>query len=284
MTPTQKRAAADYLVQQFRVPQRRAARVLQAQRSIIRYQPQPRRQEDLVRKAILKLTQKHVRYGYRRIHALLVRRGWTINRKRVRRLWTDMGLQRRVRIKTRKTGPKKLVGTSANSCVAKPARCKNDVWTCDLVFDRLKNGETLKWLTVVDEYTKECLALHAGLSITGADVRKVMSQIVARRGAPKRVRSDNGSEFVCEALTRWLCGKNAEPIPVAPGHPWENGYIESFNGKLRDEFLDLNEFMSLSDAKDKAKTFRHEYNSMRPHSSLNYKTPKEFGASCDVSE
>jgi transposase InsO family protein len=276
----QQRAAADLLVEQFDISQRHASRVLDRSRSTLRYRRKQAEDEPVLCREIKRLARRHPRYGYRRIHALLIRRGWTINLKRVRRLWNELGLRRPLRLKrTGKTGPKP--GASANSCTEQPARFKNDVWTCDLVFDRTADGGSLKWLTLVDEYTRECLALHAATSITGAEVRRVVAQVVGRRGAPSRIRSDNGSEFVCEALTGWLKQKGAQPTPVAAGRPWENGFIESFHSRLRDEFLERIEFESAADARAQASWFRREYNRIRPHSSLNYQTPKEFSAACD---
>ena len=150
---------------------------------------------------------------------MFVRSGWTVNVKRVRRLWIDLGLKRPVRLKKpRKLGPKP--GTSANSCVQQPARFKNDVWTCDFIHDRTADGRSLKWLTLVDESTRECLVLHAAGSLGGADVRRIVARVIGRRGAPTRIRGDNGSEFIREALTGWLLGAGAKPIPVgrpAPG-------------------------------------------------------------------
>jgi putative transposase len=214
------------------------------------------------------------------IHALLLRRGWTINIKRVRRLWIELGLKRPVRLrKPRKFGPKR--GTSANSCVNQPTRFKNDVWTCDFIHDRTASGRPLKWLTLVDEYTRECLVLHAATSIAGADVRRIVARVIGRRGAPRRIRSDNGSEFICNVLLNWLPSVGAEPLPVAAGSPWENGYIESFHSRLRDEFLERVEFEDVEDARTKASWYRREYNAVRPHSSLDYATPKAFSAACD---
>ena len=211
---------------------------------------------------------------------MLIRKGWSVNLKRVRRLWNELGLKRPLRLrKPRKLGPKR--GTGANSCSRQPSRFKNDVWTCDFIHDRTADGRPLKWLTLVDEYTRECLVLHAAGSLSGAEVRRIMARVIGRRGAPTKIRSDNGSEFVCEALSGWLRRAGAESIPVAPGSPWQNGYIESFHGKLRDEFLERVEFATVSDAVEKAKWHRREYNTIRPHSSLGYKTPKEFSVQCD---
>ena len=147
--------------------------------------------------------------------------------------------------------------------------------------DRTSDGRTLKWLTLVDEHTRECLALHVGRSVSGADVRRVLGRLVGRRGAPGRIRSDNGSEFICEALTSWLPQKGTEPIAVALGNPWENGFSESFNSRFRDEFLEIEEFESVPDAREKGAWFRREYNTVRPHSSLSYKTPRQFSGECD---
>ena len=280
MTATQQRTAADYLRETYAVSQRRASATLGRARSTLRYQPRQRPDEDALVRAIRRLARRHLRYGYRRIHARLLKQGWTVNLKRVRRLWNELGLRRPVRLrKPRKLGPKP--GSSANSCVNQPARFKNDVWTYDFIADRTVAGGTLKWLTLVDEYTRECLALHVDRSLTGADVRRVLARVIGRRGAPTRIRSDNGSEFICEALCRWLPQQGAEAIPVAAGRPWENGYIESFHSRFRDEFLEVELFESAQDAQQKGAWFRREYNQVRPHSSLGYQTPREFSEECD---
>jgi transposase InsO family protein len=283
VNPDQQRAAADYLSEQYEVSQRRASRVMGRSRSTLRYRGRPGPDEPALVREIKRLARRHPRFGYRRVHAMLVRRGYAVNIKRVRRLWGELGLKRPVRLrKPRKLGPKP--GTSANSCTVKPARSKNDVWTCDFIHDRTADGRPLKWLTLVDEYTRECLVLHAAASLSGADVRQIVARVVGRRGVPTRIRSDNGSEFICEALTGWLKGKGSEPIPVAAGSPWENGYIESFHSRLRDEFLERTEFESAADAREKGRWYRREYNAVRPHSSLGYATPKEFSAACDRKE
>jgi putative transposase len=280
VSPDQQRAAADYLAERYEVSQRRISRVMGRSRSVLRYSRTRRADEPPLTCEIKRLARRHPRYGYRRVHALLVRRGWTVNLKRVRRLWNGLGLRRPVRLrKPRKLGPKP--GTSANSCVQQPARFKNDVWTCDFIHDRTTGGRPLKWLTLVDEYTRECLVLHAAGSLTGAEVRRTLARVVGWRGAPTRIRSDNGSEFICAALVNWLPGVGAKSIPVAAGSPWENGYIESFHSRLRDEFLERVEFEDVADARAKASWYRREYNAVRPHSSLGYATPREFSAACD---
>jgi putative transposase len=280
VTAGQQRAAAQYLCQQYGASQRRAAGALGRARSTLRYTPKGRGHDKPLIRAIKRLARKHLRWGYRRVFILLEREGWDVNIKRVHRLWQRLGLRRKVRRRAQKElGPK--VGSSANSCVNKPARFKNDVWTYDFIADRTACGRTLKWLTLVDEHTRECLALHVGYALTGEDVRGVLGRVIRRRGAPRRIRSDNGSEFICEALSSWLPARGAEPIPVAPGSPWENGFIESFNSRFRDEFLEVEEFESAPDAQEKGEWFRREYNAVRPHSSLDYKTPRQFSDECD---
>lgn len=280
MTADQQRAAADFLAGKYQVSERRVSRVLGRARSTLRYRRQPRAGEAPLIRAIRRLARRYLRWGYKRVHARLVKLGWSVNRKRVRRLWNELGLRRPARRKKpKKLGSKR--GSSVNSCVNQPARFKNDVWTYDFVADRTISGGSLKWLTLVDEYTRECLALHVDSSVTGADVRRVLARVIGRRGAPTRIRSDNGSEFICEALTDWLPGKGTKPIPVAPGSPWENGFIESFNSRFRDEFVEREEFESVADGRVKGAWFRREFNTIRPHSGIGYKTPKDFSDECD---
>jgi transposase InsO family protein len=165
--------------------------------------------------------------------------------------------------------------------VNQPAGFKNDVWTHDFIADRTVAGSSLKWLSLVDEYTRECLALFVAESVTGSDVRRVLARVIGRRGTPTRIRSDNGSEFICQAVRDWLPEAGAKSIPVAPASPWENGFIESFHSRLRDEFLNCEEFESVPDAQAKASWWRWEYNRIRPHSGLGYKTPQMFSQECD---
>jgi putative transposase len=281
VTAYQQRACAAYLQETYPISERRACQLLGRSRSTLRYRAASRQGDLPLLKAIKQLARKHPRWGYRRIHALLEGKGWTVNLKRVRRLWRESNLQRPVRRRRQdKLGPKR--GSSKNSCANRPALFKNDVWSYDFVADRTACGQPLRWLTLVDEYTKECLALHVAVSVTGQDVRSVLARVIGRRGAPRSIRSDNGSEFVCEALTGWLPSKGAEPIPVAPGSPWENGVSESFNSRLRDEFLEREEFEDARDAREKGGWFRREYNTVRPHSALAYKTPKQFSDECDA--
>jgi putative transposase len=280
VTPDQQRAAAEYLAERYKISQRRAGRVIGRSRSTLRYDRKRRSDDPPLVREIKRLARRHPRFGYRRVHVMLGRKGWSVNLKRVHRLWIELGLRRPMRRKNpRKLGAKP--GGGGNSCVRKPARFKNDVWTCDFIHDRTAGGRPLKWLTLVDEYTRECLVLHAAGSMTGADVRRAVARVVGRRGAPVRIRSDNGSEFICEALTNWWKEVGSEPIPVEAGSPWQNGYIESFHSRLRDEFLERVEFEDVPDARAKAAWFRREYNTIRPHSSIGYQTPREFSEECE---
>jgi putative transposase len=283
VTPAQQRAAADYLTEAYGVSQRRAGRVLGRARSTLRYRTRAPTQDEPLLRAIRRLARKYPRYGYKRMHALLVRGGWSVNKKRVRRLWNELGLRRPAgRRKPKNRGV--LPGSSANSCVNQPAGFKNDVWTYDFIVDRTVEGRMLKWLSLVDEYTRECLALFVAESVTGSDVRRVLARVIGRRGTPTRIRSDNGSEFICQSVCEWLPVAGAKPIPVAPASPWENGFIESFHSRLRDELLDREEFEDAADARAKADWWRREYNRIRPHSGLGYKTPQEFSQECDRSQ
>jgi len=220
---------------------------------------------------MLALVRAHPRYGYRRIWALLRAEGWRVNRKRVYRLWRRQGL--RVPRRQRK---KRRLGSSANGCARRRAAHRDDVWCWDFIHDRTADGRPLKWLSVVDEYTRECLVLEVRRGLTAAAVVGVLAELVRRRGAPRHVRSDNGPEFIAKAIRAWLAGEAVGPLYVAPGAPWENGYAESFHSRLRDELLDAEEFGSLLEARVLADQWRHEYNHERPHSALGYRTPAAF--------
>lgn len=224
---------------------------------------------------MLELVRRHPRYGYRRIWALLRREGWRVNRKRVHRLWRKQGLK-----VPRKQRKKRRLGSSANSCVRRPAEHKDHVWAWDFLHDRTTDGRALKWLTLVDEYTRECLALEVRRGMTAGAVSEVLAGVVRRRGAPMHIRSDNGPEFIAKAIRSWMTGAGLETLYIEPGAPWENGYAESFNSKVRDELLNAEEFVSLLEARVLAKEWRREYNHVRPHSSLGYRTPAEYGAMC----
>lgn len=278
MTGPQQRSATEHVRTRFKVSQRRAARALGVNRSTVRYRSKARGDEAKLVAAIRRLAHRHPRYGYRRIHARLAATGWTVNRERVRRLWRALGLKRRIRRRKRSSGVHP--GSSVNSCLSKPATGANDVWTCDFVPSRTVSGGPLKWLSVVDEYPREVLVLIPAGSLSGADVRRLFGRLTGWRGGPRSVRCDNGGEFVGAAFAEWLMSKGVELRAVVPGSPWENGFVESFHSRLRDEFLDRTMFENVADAKAQADAFKREFNTVRPHSGLGYKTPKEFAAVC----
>lgn len=214
-----------------------------------------------------------MRVGYRRIAALLRRENWRASVGRVYRLWRKEGLK--VPQQPRK---RRCSGSSANACLVRPAEHVNDVWCWDFVFDRTVGGATLKWLSIVDEFTRESLALKVDRSITSEDVIDVLAELFAARGVPRRIRSDNGPEFIARAIERWLAQVEVETMYVAPGSPWENGYAESFHSRLRDEFLACEVFENLPTARKLSAAWKEDYNDHRPHSSLGYVTPAEFAA------
>jgi putative transposase len=178
----------------------------------------------------------------------------------------------------RKQRKKRRLGSSANSCVRRPAEYKDHVWAWDFLHDRTSDGRALKWFTLVDEYTRECLALEVGRGMTAQAVSAVLAGVVRGRGAPLHIRSDNGPEFIAKAIRAWVASAGLETLYIGPGAPWENGYAESFNSKVRDELLNAEEFGSVLEAQVLAKEWRREYNHVRPHSSLGYRTPAEYGA------
>ncbi len=275
MTAGQRRQAVRHLRDQFGVSERRACRVLGQHRSTQRQRPQAKEGEGRLVARMLELVRQHPRYGYRRIWALLRREGWRVNRKRVFRLWRQQGLK-----VPRKQRKKRRLGSSANSCVRRPAEHKDHVWAWDFLHDRTAGGGPLKWFTLVDGYTRECLALEVRRGMTAPAVRAVLAAVVRDRGAPAHIRSDNGPEFIALAIRAWMAGAGLETLDIDPGAPWENGYAESFNSKVRDELLNAEEFTSLLEAQVRGQEWKRGYNHERPHSSLGYRTPAEFGALC----
>jgi transposase InsO family protein len=271
----QRRQAVWHLQQTFGVSQRRACRVLGQPRSSQRKEPRKKEEEARLVRRMLELVRRHPRFGYRRIGVLLRREGWRVNRKRIWRLWRQQGLK-----VPRKQRKKRRLGSSKNGCVRRRAEYRNHVWAWDFIFDRTSDGRALKWLTLEDEYTRECLALEVGRGMPARVVIAVLAGVVQERGAPAGLRSDNGPEFIAQALRAWLAEAKIETLYIEPGAPWENGYAESFNSKLRDEFLEGEEFRSVLEARVLGREWKREYNEVRPHSALEYRTPAEFGESC----
>ncbi len=277
MTAARRRLIANELCDGFRVSQRRVSRALDLARSSLRYASVVSDERSALARRIEELSGIHPRFGYRRIWVMLDREGWTVNKKTVRRHWRELGLKLAgVRAKS---SPRRPHGQDANACHLRPSRGKDDVWTWDFLFDRTSDGRSLKWLSLIDEYTRECLALEARRGMTAEAIRVVLAEVAARRGGPPhRIRSDNGTEFAAEAVRSWLEATGSGALYVAPASPWQNGYAESFHSKVRDEFLNLEDFESEAQAQALGTLWKEEYNTERPHSSLAYKTPSEYAA------
>ena len=224
-----------------------------------------------LRRKIVLLSQRHPRYGYRRITALLRREGDRVNPKRVQRVRREEGFQ--VSKKQRRT---RRLGVS--TAQRKRATRANEVWSWDFVMDQTQAGTNFRILTLLDEFTREFLTVHVAWSIQAAEVITVVEAAMERYGRPEHIRSDNGPEFIAYAIQDWLKEKGVKTLYIQPGSPWENGHIESFHDKLRDELLNREIFGSLLEAKVLVEAWRIEYNQKRPHSSLDYKTPEEFAA------
>jgi putative transposase len=224
-----------------------------------------------LRKELLELSRKHPRYGYRRITAMLRREGWTVNPKRVQRLRRQEGLQVSKR-------QRKMRRLGQSTALRQRAERPNQVWSWDFVEDQTEAGSKLRMLTLLDEYTRQCLAVHVAWSIRAVDVITVVEAAMERYGRPRHIRSDNGPEFIAYAIQDWLKDREIETIYIKPGSPWENGHIESFHDKLRDEHLNREIYGSLLEAKVLVEQWRIEYNQDRPHSSLGYQTPEEYAA------
>lgn len=255
--------------------ERRACRVLDQARSTQRFEGQVHDEDARLTKRILELVRERPRWGYRRIGLLLRREGEQLNMKRMYRLWRAAGLK-----VPRKRRKKRGIGKSANSCHVRPATKPNDVWTWDFMESSTVGGTKLRWLNVVDEYTRECLAIKVSRSITSEDAIDTLAELFSMRGVPRCIRSDNGPEFISKAIRGWLEQLSIEVLYVEPGSPWQNGLCESFNSRLRDEYIHQTEIVSLADARLKARAWRDDYNLVRPHSSLGYLTPTEFARRC----
>ena len=260
---------------QMNISERRACKVIGQARSTQHYEVRLPDKDKAITAEIKELAKRHKRYGYRMIAAKLRQNGWQVNHKRVQRIWQNEGLQVPYRHKF-----KKVPGNSQNSCTARKAESINHVWTYDFMSDQTEDGRSLKLLTVLDEFTRESLKIEVDRSIKGKDVIVVLEYLFMVRGIPKFIRSDNGPEFIADAVREWLVKRQVATLYVEPGSPWENGYIESFNGKLRDEILNREIFYSVREAKVIVENWRLEYNNLRPHSGLGYKSPAEFALSC----
>jgi putative transposase len=250
------------------ISERRGCRLISLNRKSCRYRHKHKTDNNLV-KRVRELAVEYPRFGYRRIHALFRCEGWEVNLKRIYRLWQQENLSLPKR-RERKPRVKPLIG------IQPKAEKANQVWTYDFVFDQSLSGKSLKMLTLIDEYTRECLAVEVGISIKSERVKQILQRVCVQKGMPELIRSDNGSEFISQAVGVWLAENAIKPLFIEPGKPWQNGKGESFNGKLRDECLSREWFSSVKEAQVVIEKWRKFYNEKRPHSSLGYLTPSEF--------
>ena len=248
--------------------ERRACRILNQHRSTQRKIPKRSDDEAALTAEIIDLASRYGRYGYRRITALLRRSGWSVNRKRVARIWRREGL--RVPSKQPKRG---RLWFNDGSCIRLRPEYPNHVWSYDFVADRTHEGKAYRMLCIIDEFTREALAIRVARRLRATDVIDALSDLFILRGVPAYIRSDNGPEFVAQALRDWIEAVGTKTAYIEPGSPWENGYCESFNGKLRDELLNGEIFYTLKEAQTVIEAWRRHYNTIRPHSSLGYRPP-----------
>jgi putative transposase len=248
--------------------ERRICRALHVTRSSVRYVPQPRHDEAPLTQAVIALAGQYGRYGYRRVHALAQAQGWSVSRSRVERIWKREGLK--VPIKQAKRG---RLWLADGNCIRLRPEYPHHVWSWDFVMERTHDGRVLKILVLIDEHTRQCLALHVARQIRSNDVIDVLADAMLEHGVPVHLRSDNGPEMVAKNLRCWLAAVGSKTLYIEPGSPWENGYCESFNGKFRDELLNGEIFYTLREAQVVIEQWRRHYNTVRPHSALNYRPP-----------
>ena len=242
--------------------------VLNQVRKTQRRIPKIKDEEQKLTERIIELATQYGRYGYRRITAMLRQEGWQVNHKRVERIW------RREDLKVPQKQPKRgRLWLNDGSCIRLRPENKDHVWSYDFMIDRTVDGRAFKILNIIDEYTRECLAILVARKIKTQDVIDVLFQLFIFRGIPVHIRSDNGPEFTAKAIRKWLARLCVKTLYIEPGSPWENGYIESFNGKMRDELLNREIFTTLHEAKVLIEQWRREYNQVRPHSARNNRPP-----------
>ena len=264
-----RRELAEWAEEVHQLSQRRAAGLIPVNRATLRYEHH-RDPQDALRVRLRELAGSRVRYGYRRLTVLLKREGWEVNAKRIYRIYTEEGLIVRTQKRKQRAQRQRVPLGQA----ARP----NHKWSMDFVAQRLPDGRWIRVLTVVDQFTRECLTLHADTALSGEKVAAALDPVVALRGAPQSITVDNGTEFASKAMDLWAYKNGVHLDFIRPGKPVENGYIESFNGRLRDECLNGEVFFTLADARRKLALWRHDYNHHRPHSALADRTPNEFAA------
>ena len=242
--------------------------MLEQPRSTQRHQSPADVEEDRLRVRIMTLACLYGRYGYRPITTMLRSEGWHVNHKRVERIWREEGLK-----VPQKQPRRRRLWLNRSSCIRLRAEHPNHVWSYDFVSDRTGEGRAVRMLTVIDECSRECLAIYVARKITAMDVLETLAALFVERGTPDFIRSDNGPEFVADIVREWLERLGVQTLFIEPGSPWENGYIESFNGKLRYELLNGEIFDTVLEARIVIEAWRKNYNTIRPHSSLGYKPP-----------
>ena len=268
MSPARRRICIEHVRRQFAVSERRVCAALGQHRSTQRKTPRGRDDEAQLTADIVELARRYGRYGYRRVTALLRAAGWLVNDKRVERIWRCEGLKVPAR------QPKKgRLWLNDGSCVRLRPEHSDHVWSYDFVEDRTHDGRKIRMLNVVDEFTRECLAIRVARTLKAIDVIDVLSDLFILRGVPGHIRSDNGPEFIAQSVQDWVKAVGAKTAYIAPGSPWENGYVESFNARFRDELLDGEIFYSLREAQVIIEGWRRHYNTVRPHGSIGYKPP-----------
>jgi putative transposase len=248
--------------------ERHSCRLVGQPRGTQRYQPTQRDDEEPLTKAIIAFASEYGRYGYRRITALLRQAGWKVGKDRVQRIWRREGLKVPAKQK-----PRGRLWSNDGSCIRLRPEEANHVWSYDFVHDRTHDGRSLRLLTLIDEFTRRCLAIRAARRWSSQDVIETLGECMLQYGVPEHVRSDNGPEMTAKRVRQWLQTLSTKPLFIEPGSPWENGYCESFNGKLKDECLNGEIFYSLREAQVIIEMWRQHYNTVRPHSSLGYRPP-----------
>ena len=270
MRPSLKKQAVDYVVEQKLCSERKACRIIGLRRSTGRYRakPLPDKKQQLHQRIIV-LSWQHPRYGYRRIRILLEQEGWHVSRKQVQRIRRKEGLKVRSKPKKR---PRRGISTG----LPMQATHRNHVWTWDFLFDRTENGGTLKMMTLLDEDTRQHLAIRVERQITATQVLETVRWAMMTYGIPGHIRSDNGSEFIAQKVQKWLKDNEIKTLYIDPGSPWQNGYIESSHSRFRDECLDREVLLNLREARVVIEDWRQHYNRERPHSRLGYRSPEAF--------
>ena len=268
MSPERRRQAVTLLQRRFGVSERRACRAASQPRAVQRYIPTVRADEDALTQAIVAFAAEYGRYGYRRVTTLLHQRGWSVGKDRVQRIWRREGLK-----VPKKQRPRGRLWLHDGSCVRLRAERANHVWSYDFVHHATHDGRSMRLLTLVDEFTREALAIKVNRKLNSMDVIETLAEVMLTHGIPEHIRSDNGPEMTAKIVRDWFPRVGVNTLYIEPGSPWENGFCESFNGKLRDELLNGEIFYSLKEARIVIESWRRHYNTKRPHSSLGYRPP-----------